>query len=110
MANPISTAISTVRSAAPASLVTVSFKSQISPTINYDPASKQTTGKSNGFSDFLMGLIKPSIILHTPAGDIKSAPYGEPTSNYLPALVVAGSVGVLAILGLTFALGKKSAS
>jgi len=106
---PISSTLATVRSAMPTNTVTIQFRSQISPTISVDAAGR-TTGESNGFSTWLMGLIRPTITVTTPAGDYNAAPYGVPTANYGLPLIVAGGVLGLSILGLAFILGKKSAS
>ena len=102
-------AISTVRAALPTNVVTIQFRSQISPVVSVDAAGR-TSGESNGFSTWLMSLIKPAVVVSTPAGDYVAAPYGTPTANYGLPLVITGTVGILAILGLVYALGKRSSS
>jgi len=96
-------------SALPAKLVTVSIRSQLTPTLVVDPSSRGDQGSGNAFGDAIMSLIRPAIYVDTPAGRVTAAPWGEPTRNYLPALIVAGGIGVFAVLGFAYVLGRRSA-
>jgi hypothetical protein len=59
-------------------------------------------GESGNFATWLAGVAKPKITVHTAAGPIMSAPYGQPTKNYrwvVPVVVLGGvfAVGWVAV-------------
>lgn len=53
----------------------------------------------------IMGVLRPSVYLDTPAGVVPVEPYGPPDANYMPlvlsvAAILTGSVLYLAWKGL----------
>lgn len=84
----------------------VNFRSQISPDLPWSPATG-ATGQASGLSNAVMGIIKPAVEVRLSGGQvIRVAPWGEPSSNYFPALVaVTALAGVATAAGLIM-LGK----
>lgn len=86
----------------------VTLRSQITPDYSIEPFSRgPAPAPQRGVGNLLMGLIRPAIYVDTPVGVVKAEPWGAPTRNYLPALIVLGGVGVLAVLGAAYALGAR---
>lgn len=77
----------------------ITIRTQISPPITLDPfAEAPPDAPPNPFLAFL----KPEITVETPTGAMTVAPYGRPTTNYLPWLIAAT---VLVGLGVTIGIG-----
>lgn len=76
----------------------VTLRSNISPDISLDPA--QATGarpRRGRFSEALLRFAKPEIEVETPAGAIRVAPYGPPTTNLFWPVVILGTAGAAAL-------------
>lgn len=98
MAQPLSLARSVIRD--------VTFRSQVTPDATMDPFAPPAPRSSGSVvGDAIMGAVKPAVYVRTPAGVVAIEPYGAPTENYLPALVVGAAAGALAAGGAIFALG-----
>ena len=87
----------------------VTIRSQITPDYDFDPSVSSKPQPKSGIGNAIMGLIRPAVYVETPAGTIRAEPWGPPKSNYLPAIVVAGGVVVLAFFGASYLLGRRSA-
>lgn len=89
-----------------ASLIpTVTFRSQMSPEVVYDPDAPKKT--PNPLVKAILRLVKPAIYVKTPINTIVHEPFGKPTTNYL-APVVLGALGIAAFIG--FAAGVTAGS
>jgi len=85
---------SAVANAAAAQVRGIRINTQISPEIEWSPsAGAQPTGSSTG-DWFLANVVKPQVSLDTPAGVMTVAPYGPPSSNYFPLMVLAALAGL----------------
>jgi len=65
----------------------VTFKSQLTPDFTYDP--NAPSSPPSGGASWLMKLIKPAAYVVTPLGTVPVEPYGQPTENYFPLLLLA---------------------
>ena len=111
MPNALQTFTSALPKTSSRGLATVFVRSQITPEVQIDPTAspeQQQARSGGGFGNWIMSLVKPAVYVETPAGTIKAAPWGEPTNNYLPALLIASGVLVFSVLGVAYVLGKKS--
>jgi hypothetical protein len=100
-ASPVS---SLVGNLAQSTFQRVTIRSQITPDYTYNP--NAPTAKTSGFGEWVLkNLVRPSIVVQTPAGPVQLAPYGEPKINLFPLLVLGtlgavGGVGYLAYKGI----------
>ena len=72
----------------------VTIRSQVTPELTYDPTAPGGQARE---PSWVMELVRPEIVLHTPAGPMAFAPYGPPKRNYFPLAVAAGVVGTGAL-------------
>lgn len=84
-----------------AAMPRMTFRSQVSPDYTYDP--RLPAGGAE--PSLALQVMKPAVILHTPAGDVTYAPYGKPKLNLFPLMVVltvagAGAIGWYAAQGV----------
>lgn len=86
----------------------VRIRTQISPEVNINPFGPTEGQKPS----LLMSLIKPEIVVElTTSEPIVIAPYGTPTKNYMPAMVVVGGgIALGAIVALSNVLGGARAA
>jgi hypothetical protein len=81
---------------------TVTFRSQVTPDYTYDPWAPSPPQPPSSTTNWLMDIVKPEITLHGDLGDVVIAPYGTPTENYVPyillgtAAMVVGSIAIIA--------------
>lgn len=80
-------------------VLSASFNSQLTPPVKVDrplsPRAAQREGRSGFFTNAIMSVVKPEVVIETPAGVKRMAPWGEPTTNLYPVVVagmIAGSV------------------
>lgn len=80
----------------------VTLRTQISPPVTFDPfAPTPSAAPTNP----LLSLLRPEVTVRAPDGStaLVVAPYGHPTGNYLPWLLVgvaAFVLGAVALVGL----------
>ena len=59
---------------------------------------------------FLRNVVRPELVVSSDAGDlVRYAPYGKPTANYFPLLMLLGGVGAYYV-GRTLWRGLKAGS
>jgi hypothetical protein len=104
-AGPISTAITSaagsVANVAIDQIHGVTMRSQLSEPVHM--TARQAMGidpTEPGLGTLFMRLSKPEISLNTTLGDIRLAPWGEPTLNLYPFFLVGTLVGAAALAGL----------
>lgn len=85
----------------------VTMRSQITPDYVWTPTSEQKA--QGGITGFIMGLIRPAIYVKTPAGTMKMEPYGIPTTNYFPLVVVATVLTGVGVAAALVSIGKRLA-
>jgi hypothetical protein len=102
---PISTAVrgaaGVVSDVALDQIYGVTMRSQLSQPVHM--TSRQALGidpTEPGIGALFMQISKPEISLNTSLGDIRIAPWGEPTLNLYPLFLVASIVGLGALAGL----------
>lgn len=79
----------------------VTFRSQIAPDIDLTAA--QAVGQEppkGGMSELFMQVTKPAVYVDTSLGTFRIAPWGEPTVNLYPILLIGTIVGIGAIAGI----------
>jgi len=79
----------------------VTFRSQIAPDV--DLTASQAVGHEpprGGLSDIFMRVTKPAVYVDTSLGTIRLAPWGEPTLNLYPLLLIGTIVGIGAFAGI----------
>lgn len=74
----------------------VTFRSQVSPAVTVDPFAP---APPEAAPNPILLLVKPEVVVHDRDGKVIAAvaPYGAPTENYVPRLVIGG---VLLVVGL----------
>lgn len=84
----------------------VEARSQITPDVSvrlYDDGAGvqlEHSAPPSGFGSAVMGMIRPAIYIHTPAGTYPIEPWGAPRKNLMPHMVVGGcALGYLAWKG-----------
>lgn len=92
----------------------VVIETQVMGPIAWAPGKAQVEtaarGEGGNFATWLAGIVKPKITVHTAAGPIMSAPYGEPTKNYrwvAPVVVLGTMFGVGALAIALYRSGRK---
>lgn len=81
----------------------VTIRSQISPDLDLTAA--QAVGgepPAGGLSDIFMRIVKPSIYIDTSLGTFRITPWGEPTMNLYPLLLIGTIVGIGALAGILY--------
>lgn len=115
-ANPLASAVSRLASQASGAVRSVTLRSNISPDITLDPrqasgvdeSGRLLPGRRGMFSEALLRFAKPEILVDTPAGVIRVAPYGRPTTNLFWPVMILGTAGGVALGILVFkSLSKK---
>jgi hypothetical protein len=79
----------------------VTIRSQISP--DFDLTAAQAVGgepPAGGMSELFMRVAKPSVYVDTSLGTLRIAPWGEPTVNLYPLLLIGTIVGIGALAGI----------
>jgi len=79
----------------------VTFRSQISPDV--DLTAEQAVGNeptSGGMGEIFMRIMKPSVYVDTSLGTFRITPWGEPTLNLYPLLLLGAVVGAGALAGV----------
>lgn len=77
----------------------ITFRSQLSPPLSVDPFAPQAAGPPNP----ILALIRPEVTVETRAGSLVMAPYGTPSANYLPWLILGVLVtGIGIIVGIGY--------
>jgi hypothetical protein len=86
-----------VSAAAKAAVRDVTLRTQITPDWVYNPSAPPV--KENSFSAWWNRVVvRPSMIINTPAGPVEYAPYGKPKINLFP-LIVLGTAAAAAVGG-----------
>jgi hypothetical protein len=79
----------------------VTIRSQISPDLDLTAA--QAVGgepPAGGLDELFMRIVKPSIYVDTSLGTFRITPWGEPTLNLYPVLLIGAIVGIGALAGI----------
>jgi hypothetical protein len=84
----------------------VTFRSQVTPDYTYDP---NAPAPAEPQSSWLMQLVKPEVTLQTPLGPMRVAPYGVPTQDYFPILVIGGIALLVGAFTLAGWIGRVTA-
>jgi hypothetical protein len=73
----------------------VVLRSQITPDVVYDPSAPAAPPQEGRLTEwFLRNVVKPELTIQTAAGEFSAyAPYGKPTHNYFPLLMILGAGG-----------------
>lgn len=79
----------------------VTVRSTLTPDVTVDPfgdESAQRAGAEAGPAGLLLGILRPSVYVNTPAGVVPIEPYGKPDANYMPLVLGAAAAGFGALL------------
>lgn len=83
----------------------VYFRSQLTPDIEIDANTALGLADPRSFSDApvseaMMRITKPAMYVDTNLGVMKLAPWGEPTLNLYPLVVIGGLAGLATTVGI----------
>ena len=82
----------------------VTIRTQFSPPITFDPFAEVPPDAP---PNPILALLKPEVEIETAGGAIVMAPYGPPTENYLPRLIVGVVVGIVGAIGLIATIARR---
>lgn len=83
----------------------VGLETQVTPALRANPFASSSP-QAPGVGGWLMReVVKPLLWVKTPGGTARWAPYGEPTVDYVPTLVVGGLAAAGVAAATVFAVG-----
>lgn len=96
-----------------ASDLTVDIKSQLSPNIHLDITSiikpeVPTTNAESALAKYLLLLAKPEIKIHGLGSYRTITPWGRPTKNYFPVVIILGILIALLNFYVGYKVGKAN--